>query len=449
MRDQWRADDDNRHYRDHRERERPERRARSPTSSRRPETADFGLKIKGRAAAESSDRLISTKREQDIKTERSPTPRRGLSKVLPHSPRRRVNGEGFKRERELSEERLSRRSRPRDTAPSPKPRRRPRSITPEHRRHAEHHERRRSRSPRQTDRGVNPADRRRERARTPLYSPRRDQYLPSRDRQPTPRDRSAGDSYVPSSRRRRSRSPEQRDHYRPTVSRRDSPSPQRYDRRRHNSQSRRRDTRHETRRASPQSSRRPSPSSHNRRERSADAHSAENSKESKSSKRSEKQKLRTLKHLVNKPKHIKSTRDSSLSPTRIKDDRRMQSSTRPIQSILDEHPRQPSPPRPIPSFDDSNGAVDSHMRDAFPMHGMKATDIHPSQRRIPTHIDTRQSYATSPQYMTPTSSHHGSPQSGSPYSHGRGGWAGQQHFHGQPGYVSIIMSTYCSSLTIY
>lgn len=436
MRDQWRADDDNRLYRDYRERERPERRARSPTTtSRRPEAVDFGLKIKGRATAESSDRPITIKREREIKAERSPSPRRALSKVLPHSPRRRVTGEGFKRERELSEERTSRRSRARENPPSPKPRRRPRSVTPEQRRHAEHHERRRSRSPRQTDRGVNPSDRRRERAHTPLYSPRRDQYLPPRDRQLTPKDRSAGDSYVPITRRRRSRSPEQRNRYRPAVSRRDSPSPERYDRHRQDNQPRR----HELRRDSPHNSRRPSPTnrrpstSHSRRERSPDANSTQKPKDSKSSKRSEKQKLRTLKHLVNKPKHIKSTRTSSPSPTRHKDDRRMQSSTRPIQSILDEHPRQPSPPRPIPSFDDSNGSADSHIRDAFPMHGMKATDMHPGQRRIPAHIDTRQSFATSPQYMTPTSSHHGSPQSGSPYSHGRGGWAGQQHFHGQPG----------------
>jgi len=428
MRDQWRADDDNRLYRDHRERERPERRARSPTSSRRPGATDFGLKIKGRATAESSDRPVTTKRERDIKAAHSPSPRRGQSKVLPHSPRRRVNGEGFKRERELSEGRLSRRSRARDHSPSPKPRRRPRSISPEQRRHSEHHERRRSRSPRQTDRGVNPTDRRRERAHTPQYSPRRDQYLPPRDRHPTPQDRSGGDSYVPSARRRRSRSPEQHDHYRPAVSRRNSPSPKRYDRHHRDTHSRR----HETRRGSPHTSRRPSPS-HSRRERSPDTHPSETPKESKSSKRSEKQKLRTLSHLVNKPKYIKSSRKSSVSPARSKDDRRMQSSTRPIQSILDEQPRQPSPPRPIPSFDDSHGAADSHIRDAFPLHGMKAADIHGGQRRIPAHIDTRQSFAPSPQYMTPTSSHHGSPQSGSPYSHGRGGWAGQQHFHGQLG----------------
>ena len=430
MRDQWRADDDNRLYRDQRERERPERRARSPTtSSRRPEAADFGLKIKGRATAESSDRSTSIKRERDIKAERSPSPRRGQSKVLPHSPRRRVNGEGLKRERELSEERTSRRSRARENPPSPKPRRRPRSVTPVQRRHSDYQERRRSRSPRQTDRGVNPSDRHRERAHSPLYSPRRDHYLPSRDRdrQLTPQDRAAGDSYVPSTRRRRSRSPEQRDRYRPAVSGRNSPSSERYDR--HQKTHHRR---HESRRDSPHTSRRPSVS-HSRRGRSPDADPDQKHQESNSSKRSEKLKPRTLNQSEIKPRHIKSTRTLSPSPARHKNGRRMQSSTRPIQSILDEHPRQPSPPRPIPSFDDSNGTVDSHIRDAFPMHGMKASDIHPGQRRIPAHIDTRQSYATSPQYMTPTSSHHGSPQSGSPYSHGRGGWAGQQHFHGQPG----------------
>lgn len=68
------------------------------------------------------------------------------------------------------------------------------------------------------------------------------------------------------------------------------------------------------------------------------------------------------------------------------------------------------------------------------MHGMKATEMQSTPRPRRPNIDTRQSYATSSQYMTPNSSHHGSPQSGSPFGASRGGWgAQQQHFHGQHG----------------
>lgn len=112
-------------------------------------------------------------------------------------------------------------------------------------------------------------------------------------------------------------------------------------------------------------------------------------------------------------------------------------STRPIQSIVDDSNRSPSPLRPIPSFDADNAGDqldgESRMREAFPMHGMRASDVHGGKQRPPRpHIDTRQ-FSTSPQYVTPTSSYQGSPQSGSPYSGGRGGWSGQSHFHGQHG----------------
>lgn len=115
-------------------------------------------------------------------------------------------------------------------------------------------------------------------------------------------------------------------------------------------------------------------------------------------------------------------------PQRRSRERRMQS-TRPIQSILDEQPRRaPTPPRPIPSFDDGRSSAGSPMREQFPMHGMKVQDIH-GHRRGPPHIDTRAHYAGSPpQYATPTSSHHGSPHSGSPFSAGRGGWGGPPQF---------------------
>lgn len=114
----------------------------------------------------------------------------------------------------------------------------------------------------------------------------------------------------------------------------------------------------------------------------------------------------------------------------------MQSSTHPIQSILDESTQPPSPPQPIPSFDS-----DSHsggVRETFPSHGMKATELHAGIRPGRPQVDTRQPYSTSPQW-TPTSSHHGSPQSGSPFSRGRAGWTGQQqHFHGQQRYSHLL-----------
>ncbi|KAI4203557.1 MAG: hypothetical protein LQ350_001747 [Teloschistes chrysophthalmus] len=58
---------------------------------------------------------------------------------------------------------------------------------------------------------------------------------------------------------------------------------------------------------------------------------------------------------------------------------------------------------------------------------------HGPSRPGPLQLNTQHPHSTSPQW-TPTSSHHGSPHSASPYSHGRGGWPGQpQQYHGQPG----------------
>lgn len=113
-------------------------------------------------------------------------------------------------------------------------------------------------------------------------------------------------------------------------------------------------------------------------------------------------------------------------------------STKPIRSIVDESARSPSPPRPIPSFDADNTSDaadgDASLREAFPMHGMRASDVRGNQRSRPARppVDSRQ-YSTSPQYVTPTGSYHGSPQSTSPYSGGRGGWGGQPPYHPQHG----------------
>ncbi len=97
--------------------------------------------------------------------------------------------------------------------------------------------------------------------------------------------------------------------------------------------------------------------------------------------------------------------------------------------------RPPSPPRPIPSFSDIKGQdpidVEAAMGEHYTGHGM---NMHQTPRPPRPHVDTRQSFSNSPQYMTPNTSHHGSPHSQSPYSDGRGGWVAQQPaFSPQPG----------------
>ncbi|KAE8150183.1 kinase-like domain-containing protein [Aspergillus avenaceus] len=57
------------------------------------------------------------------------------------------------------------------------------------------------------------------------------------------------------------------------------------------------------------------------------------------------------------------------------------------------------------------------MREAAPVHGMRASDARDSKR-----INTR--FPGSPHYVTPSNSYHGSPQPTSPYSGARGGWNG-------------------------
>ncbi|KAK2814117.1 hypothetical protein FQN50_000521 [Emmonsiellopsis sp. PD_5] len=122
-------------------------------------------------------------------------------------------------------------------------------------------------------------------------------------------------------------------------------------------------------------------------------------------------------------------------------------STRPIKSIVEDSHRSPSPLRPIPSFD-TNGATDGdpRMRDSFQVRGKHQPDVR-GRRPTRPQVDTRQSYNTSPQYVTPTSSHHGSPQSGSPYSGSRGSWGGQpqQSYHGQQGQMSGYSPPYRQS----
>lgn len=120
--------------------------------------------------------------------------------------------------------------------------------------------------------------------------------------------------------------------------------------------------------------------------------------------------------------------------------------TRPIQSIVDDSARSPSPPRPIPSFDADISSVhpdrEAGIRETFPMHGMRGSEAYGNQRpRHRAHADTRH-HASSPQYVTSADSFHGSPPPTSPYSGARGGRGGRGgSYHGQHGLVTPTFLT--------
>jgi hypothetical protein len=95
-----------------------------------------------------------------------------------------------------------------------------------------------------------------------------------------------------------------------------------------------------------------------------------------------------------------------------------------------EDRRQPSPPRPIPSYTDADEGL--HHRDPYSMHGLKASERGDPRAAARMPIDTRRGYSPTHQYLTPTSGHHVSPHSTSPYGNGRD-WGGQHgSYHGQP-----------------
>ena len=425
IRGQW-EDEEDRHRRSRDHRSRPQR-PPSPEPHRR--EGGGGRAPKSRAAA--SDK---PSRSTHKPRHRSRSPRHRPNRAQ-HSPRREEFGERDKRSR-YADERHARRGRDREQYASRSYKERAYSPPRERRSRYSEYEHRREPSPRSA-RPLSPPRRHRDHDRA-LLSPRGDYYA-SRDHHLSRAERHR-DEYELSSRHARSRSPVTVDHYRPEVPRRRSPSPDRYRRHREEPHPSSRKSRSER---SPLSQAR-SPDTRDRGLASTRADSPPNSRVSKSSKRSDKQKQRTLNHLRqkagSKAKANDFLRRLSISPPPDDyrpHDERMQS-TRPIQSILDEPSRQQgsrpaSPPRPIPSFDDSRSGhgADSHMRNAFPMHGTKVGDPYANQRRGPPHIDTRQSYAPSPQYVTPTSSYHGSPHSASPYSQGRGGWP-QQHYVAHP-----------------
>ena len=414
MRDQWRAEDEYRPDNNPRAKDRRVRRHRSPAAG-----PDLGVKIKGRATTDPASR--SPSRTRISKPGRVSTEVDRRESALSHQRPSKREGPS-KRSRGLSEERHPDRPQHRNSSKSSKRRRRSPARLAYRESFDYRDDRRTSRSPEypgRADRAVGLGSRRRTRKFSPHRSPR-DNHYSSYDDIPESIDRSIRDSYVPSKRRHRSRSPLSREKRYPSPNRRRSPSIDRRSRKTSPPPRKKSLPRGSRRSREPESPYARLPRS---RQTSPDRYQATDRRRRES----------------NTPPRIQSRQvRRSRSPRntgRAREGRKMQSFTRPIQSVLDDSTRPPSPPRPIPSFD-SESHNPGDMREAFPLHGMKASDIHGAHRPGPPQLETRHSYSTSPQYMTPTSSHHGSPQSGSPYSRGRGGWGGQQQqFHSQPVYV--------------
>ena len=442
MRDKRRAEDDYRDHDHHRIRYHSDRRPKSPSHLKYWEGSDVGVEIKGRAKA---DRITKHRSRREDRLEGEDPFEEG-SRHWTRSPHRRHKGEASpKLSRRSSEGRYAERHEHRSYESSVK-RRRDDSRSPPRRSFTDNVERRKTRSPARFGRPERisyKSSGHRERSYSPLTASRADHHSSSYHYVSTSAGRSARDIYTSSTEdHHRRRNPHHHHHhhnhrsdtlqgsrnssvtsksprlteknskipkaspeYVPTVSRKDwtpkrdreltssthyriSPAPERYPSRQYKSRSVR------------------------KRSRSWSPDEIRGSYRHKSPR---------------SPFDLERTRSET---------QKMQSSTRPIQSILDESPRPPSPPRPIPSFD-SDSHESSGVREQFPMHGLKAGEMHGAIRPGRPQIDTRQSYSTSPQW-TPTSSHHGSPQSTSPFGHARGGWAGQpQHFHNQTGYVCL------------
>lgn len=237
-----------------------------------------------------------------------------------------------------------------------------------------------------------------------------------------PRPREDSPSAAPPFKRRRSRSPSQPrnhrlDHSKPADSR--SRDPERSGRHQQRRPSPHPSTHRENTRRNSTQDEDPSVSDpHFRRGRPESPIERENDRPA----QSPRQPSRSPHPVPTSPRHRP---PQSSPPARASRKNRKMRSTRPIQSIADG--RSPSPLRPIPSFDADNPNDhvhgETHLREAFSMHGMRASG---SSRPARPSVDTRQPYSTSPQYVASSNSHHGSPQSGSPFSgSNRGGWGGQ------------------------
>lgn len=437
MRDQRRAEDS---YRDsyHRRGEfESERRSAFSEHSKPPRAVGLGVKIKGRAAT-NRDNLSPSRAEYPVERKRSH--REVFRKTTP-SPQRAYSRERPTKRKQVDNPSVSRRHYRDDSKFSPTRRRSP-SNSPY--REGSNHiiSRRRSVSPIRKviiGRSDRSSSKNRGRDYRPPRASKAERYSHRPQDKSNPTTTIAEDSYVTPAKRHRARSPSSDPKRNSSPVRRDLRSTNRISQSDNkppvqNYQSSTRDwTARKERGRDSSNYRRHSRSRDRSPPRYQETHRRRNEDRSSSPAVSGR-----------KRKHFRSPRKSERAPW---ERGKMQSSTRPIQSILDEGSRPPSPPRPIPSFDsDSHDSGAGGLREAYSMHGMKANEVHGSIRsgRL-QQIDTRQPYSASPQW-TPTSSHHGSPQSGSPFSHGRGSWGGQsQHFHGQQRLAySILIISYAN-----
>ena len=426
MRDQWRAGDDHRDSNRRRDTGTDDSRKISPAPTRE---TDVGLKIKGRAAADPAP----ASPPQSRRSERDKVLRKDRARRSSRSPARRRprDEELVQHPRGSSGNRYPERPRYREEGGQADKRRRSRSRSPQSEFIAFREERRRLRSPIHSGRTdtFRPSSRRRQRDFSPARSNRGGHYLT------TYTDLSGaagrfGDSYVPGP-RLRSRSPP------PTLLNLRHTPPHR--------RPRSRDRPPRSKRTSPErprSERRSSPGRELKKESESTSFNYRPLPRSANSPRRHKE---TIRHHNQSPspsrggsrKAGKRRRSPRSSPERegARGGRtKMQSSSRSIHNNINDGSRPPSPPRPIPSYEPAPHHP-AMISETFPLHGMKASDVHGTHRPgRPPHLNTQQSYSTSPQW-TPTSSHHNSPHSGSPFSQGRGGWGGQQQqYHGgQPG----------------
>ena len=396
MRDQRRVDDNTRDSQRHRNRSTRERR-KSPAAPQRPRDTDLELKIKGRAATDS----VPASPHKNKRVEATRSPKRLKPRSEEQDRRRPESNKDRHRARDRHQNKSDQKGRGRTN----------RSRSPAFEVYDFRDKARRTRSPVFSGRGDSFRPSSRHRARSP---PRPGQYFSSYPETSGLAGRH-GDSYVPRSYRRPATPPP----------RRRSRSGERLPR------SRRSSPRHPRRAHSPIRSSRRDPAGPD-----LDVTSPHPASPSKRHKVSARYRASPHSHSPN-TSDPRTGRPRSPSPARRERGRgartKMQPSTRPIQSILDDGTRQPSPPRRIPSYDSSqqNPALISQQ---FPLHGMKASDVHGANRgNRPPQLNTQHSYNTSPQW-TPTSSHHGSPHSASPYGQSRGGWGNQSHqYQGQSG----------------
>ena len=423
MRDQWRAEDDPRHISRRRERGTNDHRQISPAAPRKEKDSEGGLRIKGRAVADPSPGSPSRNKKAHRREELEKDIRRRSSRSP--NDRRARDEQRSKRPREPSRERDSERPRRRHDSDRASKRRRTtsRSLEPESSDFRE--DRRRPRSPVYSARidTFRPRSRSRSRRRERPFSPHRpsrgDYYSSSYPEASGLASRFA-DSYVPGSRRRHSPHT-----YKERSSRRRSRSSDRYD---------------NYRKTSPTPRRPVSPDFYSRRGRESRESHYRASPYTKGSlgKREEVRRHPEKSPGQSRPssrrpakRHRASRSPVEGADTRASRTKMQQSPTRPIQSVLDNSSHPPSKLQRVPSFDNVQNQS-MYPNEAFSVHGMKSGDPHSAHRQPrPPHLNTQHSYSTSPQW-TPTSSHHGSPHSGSPFSQGRGGWNGQpQQYQGQ------------------